>query len=75
MAANGQERWERETYRPAVARLPERRNPFETESGVPVGPLYSAQDDADDEALGFPGEFPFTRGIQPTMYRSRLCER
>ena len=72
MAANGQGRWEREAYRPAVERLPERRNPFETESGVPVGHLYAAQDDADDEALGFPGEFPFTRGIQPTMYRSRL---
>ena len=60
--------------RPA-AKDAERRERFETVSGAPVERLYRPQDLADlDPArdLGFPGEAPFTRGIQPTMYRGRL---
>jgi len=68
MSADETERWERESYRPAVERSPERHVSFETESGLNVAPLYSA----DDDGLGYPGEFPFTRGVQPTMYRGRL---
>jgi methylmalonyl-CoA mutase N-terminal domain/subunit len=64
------ERWEREVF----ARTPERDVPFETMSGVPVKPLYTEADlPADvDEAIGLPGEPPFTRGVYPSMYRGRL---
>ena len=53
----------------------ERKEHFETGSGIPVAPLYTAQDLAGHDAVrdeGLPGEPPFTRGIQPTMYRGRL---
>ena len=71
----GRDRW-RETLRAkAVAGAAERRARFETSSGIEVRDLYTAADVAAlDEArdLGRPGEFPFTRGVQPTMYRSRF---
>src|SRR6188768_2523474 len=69
------QRW-RETLRAkAVASSPERREAFETSSGIPIRDLYTPADTAElDEQrdLGRPGEFPFTRGVQATMYRSRL---
>ena len=69
------ERWERETLGRVLERFPERRKDFETLSGLPVQCLYSPADLEGRDyltQLGFPGEFPFTRGIQPTMYRGRL---
>ncbi|MGZ5323366.1 MAG: acyl-CoA mutase large subunit family protein [Solirubrobacterales bacterium] len=63
--------WMRDLY----ARLDEREALFETISGAPVKPLYTEDDRAgsDPEAeIGFPGEFPFTRGVYPSMYRGRL---
>jgi methylmalonyl-CoA mutase N-terminal domain/subunit len=69
------QRWLDEVYGPAVKKRPERRRSFTTISGEPVEPLYTADDleafDAERD-LGAPGEFPYTRGIHPTMYRSRL---
>ena len=68
-------RWERETLRPALDKVPERQSHFTFTSGEEVSPLYSSADLAgiDPEAVtGFPGEYPFGRGIQPTMYRGRL---
>ena len=65
------ERWQRETYEPAVSRFPERKPSFLTESDLEVAPLYGP-DAQDAEPLGQPGEFPFTRGVQPSMYRGRL---
>jgi methylmalonyl-CoA mutase, N-terminal domain len=64
------ERWEREVY----ARTQERDAPFQTISGVPVKPLYTELDLPEDldEAIGLPGEPPFTRGVYPSMYRGRL---
>jgi methylmalonyl-CoA mutase, N-terminal domain len=62
------ERWFRERY----ARLPERDALFSTLSGERVEPLYTAADLPDPERIGFPGEFPFTRGVYPSMYRGRL---
>ncbi|HEX6492977.1 MAG TPA: methylmalonyl-CoA mutase family protein, partial [Candidatus Dormibacteraeota bacterium] len=53
----------------------ERRESFETGSGIPVEPLYTPLSVEDDDPVadqGFPGVFPFTRGIQPTMYRGRM---
>ena len=64
-------RWEREVYQPAVRRFPERKPSFLTESDLEVAPLYGP-DAQDTEPLGQPGEFPFTRGVQPSMYRGRL---
>src|SRR5215212_9060860 len=60
---------------PALAKHPERREAFASTSGVPVDRLYAPEDVASlDYArdLGYPGEYPFTRGIQPTMYRGRF---
>jgi methylmalonyl-CoA mutase N-terminal domain/subunit len=67
--------WRQQVYEPAVAKSPERQERFETSSGAQVEPVYTPEDLSDwdyAEKLGFPGEFPFTRGIQPTMYRGRL---
>ena len=53
----------------------ERKNRFSTLSGIPIHPVYTAEDlnELDYERdLGYPGEPPFTRGIHPTMYRGRL---
>ena len=63
-------RWQREIYDPAIARFPERRAAFLTESDLPVAPLYPG--DQSESPDGLPGEFPFTRGIQPSGYRGRL---
>ena len=68
-------KWEKEILEPALKRMPERQPSFELTSGIEITPLFAPQflTDADlEEALGYPGEYPFGRGIQPTMYRSRL---
>jgi methylmalonyl-CoA mutase N-terminal domain/subunit len=62
------ERWYRERY----SRLPERDALFSTLSGEPVAPLYTEADLPDPAEIGLPGEFPFTRGVYPSMYRGRL---
>ena len=66
--------WQDTVLEPARARG-ERKDPFETGSGIPVDPLYTPADLNAHDPLrheGFPGVPPFTRGIQPTMYRGRL---
>jgi methylmalonyl-CoA mutase N-terminal domain/subunit len=62
------ERWFRERY----SRLPERDGLFSTLSGEPVAPLYTEAELPDASQIGLPGEFPFTRGVYPSMYRGRL---
>ncbi len=67
------ERWERDTF----ARAPERDAPFSTISGEPIRPLYTEADLPDgigghEDPIGFPGEFPYTRGVYGSMYRGRL---
>jgi methylmalonyl-CoA mutase N-terminal domain/subunit len=72
---SGKREWEDRTYGPFVGKAPERDVRFESLSGIPVEPLYTPEDVADrsyDERLGYPGEYPFTRGVYPTMYRGRL---
>jgi methylmalonyl-CoA mutase N-terminal domain/subunit len=68
------QKWENTTLEETLSRFPERRPHFETESGIPVERLYTSADAKVDYArdLGFPGDYPFTRGVQPTMYRGRL---
>jgi methylmalonyl-CoA mutase N-terminal domain/subunit len=67
------ERWERETF----SRAPERDAPFSTMSGEPIRPLYTEADLPEgiggaEDPIGFPGEYPYTRGVYGSMYRGRL---
>ena len=57
------ERWYRERYAP----VPERRASFRTLSGEPVRALYTESDLPDPADIGLPGEYPFTRGVYPSM--------
>jgi len=69
------EAWEKSVLRPALARAPERDALFQTSWGTPIQPLYAPRDLVKWDSfrdLGFPGAFPYTRGVQPTMYRGRL---
>jgi methylmalonyl-CoA mutase N-terminal domain/subunit len=68
-------RWKETTLANVLNRFPERRETFETDSGIELNPLYTPLDRKGFdylEKLAFPGEYPFTRGIQPTMYRGRF---
>ena len=67
--------WEERTLKPSLARAAERPGPYADSSGAPVERLHTPADTAAMDYvrdLGFPGEFPYTRGVQPTMYRGRL---
>jgi methylmalonyl-CoA mutase N-terminal domain/subunit len=67
--------WQKDTLEPALKRFPERQPEFKLTSGIEIQPLYTGEDleGAElTESLGYPGEYPFGRGIQPTMYRGRL---
>ncbi len=73
--AAARDRWEETTLQQWLARMPERQETFTTVSGEPVNRLYTPLDIPDFDYLrdlGFPGEYPFTRGIHATMYRGRL---
>lgn len=75
-------KWQEEVLRPQVKRFPERRASFATSSDeIGVGPLYTPEDlsqngtcpeAAYEQKLGYPGQYPYTRGVQPNMYRGRL---
>jgi len=69
------QRWEATTLKEALKRQPERSQQFSTLSDLPINRLYSPEDLKGFDLgrdLGSPGEYPFTRGIHPTMYRGRL---
>jgi methylmalonyl-CoA mutase, N-terminal domain len=71
----GRDRWRATTRAKAVSRSPERQERFLTTSGFEIQDLYTPADLAgldEDRDLGRPGEYPYTRGVQPTMYRGRL---
>lgn len=68
------EAWAEKTQK-ALAKRPERQERFETLSGIPIERIYSPLSAPDSDYmkdLGFPGSYPYTRGVQPTMYRGRL---
>ncbi len=69
-----QAEWEATTLHKTLTRFPERQTSFQTESGIPVERIYTPADVETDYVrdLGFPGDYPFTRGVQPTMYRGRF---
>jgi methylmalonyl-CoA mutase N-terminal domain/subunit len=67
--------WEARTLRPALEKSPDRPGLFAGSDGAPLERVYTPeQTGAEDylDRVGFPGEFPYTRGVQPTMYRGRL---
>ena len=69
------ERWEKTTLNRTISKSPEREHSFKTTSNIEIDRLYSPLSISDIDYcrdLGFPGEFPFTRGVQATMYRGRL---
>jgi len=71
----GRARWEERTLKPHLEKHPERDVEFSTVSSLPVARLYCPEDLEGwdfERDLGWPGEYPFTRGVQPTMYRGRL---
>jgi len=65
--------WEEKIVAPFVKKAPERKKEFKVSSGIVVDRLYTPEDiEIDYKKLGFPGVYPFTRGVYPTMYRGRL---
>lgn len=59
----------------SIAKVPERKSPFMSTSGYEIKRVYTPEDIQDldyVEDLGFPGDYPYTRGVQPTMYRARF---
>ena len=75
MPSNSKQEWNEGTFEPVKKRFGERRDRFETDSGIEVDTVYTPEDlksfDYSD-ALGYPGEYPYTRGVQPNMYRGRV---
>ncbi|MCW3986486.1 MAG: methylmalonyl-CoA mutase family protein [Candidatus Bathyarchaeota archaeon] len=69
------EKWKKKTVEKTLTRLPERKNKFQTSSNITVERLYTPLETKDldyIQDLGFPGEYPYTRGVYPTMYRARF---
>ena len=70
----GKENWEKEITSKSLEKLPE-KGEFSTSSNIPINRIYTPLDIADFDYLrdlGFPGEYPLTRGVYPTMYRARM---
>ena len=69
------ELWEKSKVEKILAKRPERKSGFKNGSGIEIKRLYNPEDNKDidyNESLSYPGEYPYTRGVQPTMYRGRL---
>ena len=77
MPSNSKKQWKDATLRPNLDRVPESREQFLTESGLVQDTVYTPEDldetkfDYQDN-LGYPGEYPYARGVQPNMYRGRI---
>ncbi len=72
---SGKKQWTEGPVEKAISRFPERKEKFATGSNLEVDRLYTPEDVEDfdyNEKLGYPGQYPYTRGVQPTMYRGRL---
>ncbi len=69
----GVEQWKNEVYGPWIEKSPELKKDFQTASGIPLKPVYSPTDVADENQaeLGLPGVYPYLRGVYPSMYRGR----
>ncbi|MBN2043812.1 MAG: methylmalonyl-CoA mutase family protein [Anaerolineales bacterium] len=69
---NEKSHWEDEVYKPFVSRFAERKPEFHTSSEIPLEPVYTPEETDHHAQDGLPGEYPYTRGIHPAMYRTRL---
>ena len=77
MPSSSKDEWEKNTLGPSVSRFPQRQDRFVTDSGLEIDALYSPEtlDEAGSDYqrdVGFPGEYPYTRGVQPNTYRGRI---
>ena len=75
MSSTSKPEWTENTLDPLRAKRPERKESFANTSGIEVEPLYGPQDvrpAAYDATVGYPGEYPYTRGVQPNMYRGKV---
>ena len=69
------QQWVEQVLQPALQKIPQQQSTYTTLSGLPVDALYTPADGGESsygDALGFPGQFPYTRGVRSTMYRGRL---
>ncbi|HNY12470.1 MAG TPA: methylmalonyl-CoA mutase family protein [Candidatus Wallbacteria bacterium] len=72
---NRSKEWHEKVYTKSISKFPERMSTFKNSSGGVIDPLYNPADLENNNYMndiGFPGEFPFTRGVQPNMYRGRF---
>ena len=77
MTSHSKGEWRESTLDPIIKRRPERKEEFRTESGIGQDTVYCPQDVESSgfeyhSDLGYPGEYPYTRGVQPNMYRGRI---
>ena len=75
MPSTNKQEWNDNTFEPVKKRFGERRDRFETDSGIEVDAVYTPEDFKEfdyADALGYPGEYPYTRGVQANMYRGRV---
>jgi methylmalonyl-CoA mutase N-terminal domain/subunit len=75
--SRSKEEWRKNTLDPAVQRFPERQESFQTDSELEIDTVYSPEDLPQKDGnyirnVGYPGEYPYTRGVQPNMYRGRI---
>ena len=71
MESKSKKEWLDKTLSPLQSRFRERKSSFQTASGIEINSLYT-EEDLNGVDVEFPGEYPFTRGVQPNMYRGRL---
>jgi methylmalonyl-CoA mutase N-terminal domain/subunit len=77
MSSKSKEQWRKDTLGPAVERSPDRQKTFQTDGRLTIDTLYCPEDLVEagldyHRDLGYPGEYPYTRGVQPNMYRGRI---
>tara|TARA_B100001245_G_scaffold235305_1_gene222778 strand:+ start:194 stop:1831 length:1638 start_codon:yes stop_codon:yes gene_type:complete len=74
MSSKSKSEWKDSTLKDATARFGERQDRFKTSSDIEIEPVYTPENitDTSEEKISYPGEYPFTRGIQPNMYRGKL---
>ena len=75
--STSKEQWRENSLNPAIRKFPERQESFQTDSGIQIDPAYTPEDLQSIEFdylkdVNFPGEYPYTRGVQPNMYRGRV---
>ena len=74
MQSKSKKEWNEQTLNPLKSRFKERKENFDTDSRIPIKPLYTNEDNNFEYSkdLGYPGDYPYTRGVQANMYRGRL---